>query len=55
MGLLRFLILEKGVDPNLPNRAGDTPLHTAIRSKREAAALFLISKAGCDCDALNSS
>lgn len=52
VGLLRFLLLENGVDPNTKNGCRKMPLHMAICLEGEAAALFLIHEApGCDLEA----
>lgn len=52
VGLLRVLILDKGVDVNLRGRQGETPLHRAIDKRQERAALWLINEAsGCDLNA----
>jgi hypothetical protein len=42
VGLLRFLIFERGVDPNQLDGGGGTALHAAIVEDKERAALFLV-------------
>ena len=44
VGLLRFLILKHGVDPNSKNLEGSTPLQMALYKGREGAAAFLIDQ-----------
>jgi ankyrin repeat protein len=41
LSLLRFLILERGVDPNRVDGHKESPLHAAIINRKERAALFL--------------
>jgi ankyrin repeat protein len=49
VGLLRWLVCERGADPNRRNGRGQTPLLLAIVRRKEACALFLIQEApGCD-------
>ena len=45
VGLLRFLILKHGANPNSKARNGNTPLHLALGRGSEGAAMFLIDEA----------
>jgi ankyrin repeat protein len=55
-GLLRFLVCERGVDPNTATSDGMTALYLAVFKRREESALWLINEApGCDLNAANSS
>jgi len=48
------LLISEGADINMRNRMGWTPLHTAIRSNRQAVTEFLIAK-GADVNAKDNS
>lgn len=53
VSLLRYLILEKGLDPNeVKEDDGATPLHTACIDCKEDSALFFINEVpACNIDA----
>jgi ankyrin repeat protein len=53
VGLLRFLILQHGVDPNSRECNGHTPLLMALCRGREGAAAFLLEETpNCDVGAI---
>lgn len=49
--VLRFLILDMGVDAGLKSPSGLTALIVAMGAGAEEAALFLMDMPGCDLDA----